>query len=178
MAVAKQFGDAEWAKLDTNTVSLQHPSAVAALVSGNQDLAAHFASPPFTLAEAKSPRVHAVLRSPDVLGEITLDMVSGAKRFTGANPGHVRAFLAAQAEANAIIANDPARATQLFIQNSGSKIDPAEIEDVLKDPQTRFDTLPHGFMQYVSFMQRAGTIRTVPTEWREAFVSELQGDGS
>ena len=178
MAVAKQFGDANWAQLDTNTVSLQHPSAVAALVSGNQDLAAHFASPPFTLAEAKSPRVHAVLRSPDVLGEITLDMVSGAKRFTAANPGHVRAFLAAQAEANAIIATDPARATQLFIQNSGSKIDPAEIEDVLKDPQTRFDTLPHGFMQYVSFMQRAGTIRTVPQNWHDAFVPELEGAGS
>ncbi len=44
---------------------------------------------------------------------VSLDMVSGAKRFTAANPGHVRAFLAAQAEANKLIADDPARATQL-----------------------------------------------------------------
>lgn len=178
MAVAKQFGDANWAKLDDNTVSLQHPSAVAALVSGNQDVAAHFASPPFTLAEAASARVHAVLRSPDVLGDITLDMVFGAKRFTAANPGHVKAFLAAQTEANALIASDPARATELFIQNSGSKVNPAEITDVLKDPQTKFDTIPHGFMQYAAFMQRAGTIKTVPKDWQDAFVPELQGDGS
>ncbi len=176
--VAKTFGDANWDRLDVNTVSLQHPSAVAALVSGNQDLAAHFASPPFTLAEAKSPRVHAVLRSPDLLGDITLDMVYGTKRFTAANPGHVKAFIAAQSEANALIASDPARATQLFVQNSGSKIDPAEIEAVLKDPQTKFDILPHGFMQYVEFMKRAGTIRVVPAAWHDAFVPELEGSGS
>ena len=178
MAAAKVFGDAEWARLDVNTVSLQHPSAVQALLSGNKDLAAHFASPPFTLAEAASPNIHAVLRSPDVVGDITLDMVFGAKRFTSANPLHVRAFLAAQREANEIIARDPARAVALFIQNSGSKVDPASIEAVLRDPQTRFDTVPHGVMQYVSFMQRAGTIRVVPGGWREAFVPELEGEGS
>jgi NitT/TauT family transport system substrate-binding protein len=178
MIAAKAFGDANWDKLDVNTVSLQHPSAVAALVSGNKDLAAHFASPPFTLAEAASPKVHAVLRSPDTLGDITLDMVYGTKKFADGNPGLVRAFLAAQAEANNIIAKDPAQATALFVQNSGSKVNPAEIEGVLRDPQTRFSTLPHGFMQFVAFMQRAGTIKTVPKDWREAFVKELEGSGS
>lgn len=178
MIAAKAFGDANWDKLDVNTVSLQHPSAVAALVSGNKDLAAHFASPPFTLAEAASPKVHAVLRSPDTLGDITLDMVYGTKKFADGNPGLVRAFLAAQAEANDIIVKDPAQATALFVQNSGSKVNPAEIEGVLRDPQTRFSTLPHGFMQFVAFMQRAGTIKTVPKDWREAFVKELEGSGS
>jgi len=64
------------------------------------------------------------------------------------------------------------------VQNSGSKVNPAEIEGVLRDPQTRFSTLPHGFMQFVAFMQRAGTIKTVPKDWREAFVKELEGSGS
>ena len=178
MIVAKVFGDAAWDRLDVNTVSLQHPSAVAALVSGNRDLAAHLASPPFTLAEAKSPLVHTVLRSPDYIGDITLDMVFGAKRFTAANPGHVRAVIAAQGEANAMIAGDPAEAVRLFIQNSGSKLDPGEIEPVLRDPQTRFDTAPHGFMQYVDFMHRAGTLKTVPGTWHDAFVPELEVEGS
>ncbi len=178
MICAKTFGDASWDKLDTNTIALQHPTAVAALVSGNRDVAAHFASPPFTLAEAKSPNIHAVLRSPDTLGDITLDMVFGAKRFTSANPGHVKAFIAAQAEANDLIASNPAEATRLFIQNSGSKVDPAEIIDVLKDRQTKFDILPHGFMQYVDFMHRAGTIKVVPAAWHDAFVPELEGAGS
>ena len=178
MIAAKAFGDAHWDRLDVNTVSLQHPSAVAALVSGNKDLAAHFASPPFTLAEAASPNIHAVLRSPDTLGDITLDMVYGTKAFADGSPGLVKAFLAAQAEANALIARDPAQATALFIQNSGSKVNPADIEGVLRDPQTRFDTVPHGFMQFVTFMQRAGTIKVVPGVWRDAFVKELEGDGS
>jgi NitT/TauT family transport system substrate-binding protein len=151
---------------------------VTALLSGNKDVAAHFASPPFSLAEAASPHVHAVLRSADVLGDITLDMVFGAKRFTSANPGHVKAFIAALTEANALIAKDPAKATALFIKNSGSKVNPAEIEDVLRDPHTRFDTLPHGFMKYATFMQRAGTIRAAPARWQDAFVPELAGDGS
>ena len=178
MIAAKAFGDAHWDRLDVNTVSLQHPSAVAALVSGNKDLAAHFASPPFTLAEAASPNIHAVLRSPDTLGDITLDMVYGTKAFADGSPGLVKAFLAAQAEANALIARDPAQATALFIQNSGSKVNPADIEGVLRDPQTRFDTVPHGFMQFVAFMQRAGTIKVVPGVWRDAFVKELEGNGS
>ena len=105
-------------------------------------------------------------------------MVFAAKRFTAANPGHVAAFLAAQQEANTLIATDPAEATRLFIQNSGSKVDPAEITEVLRDPQTKFDTLPHGFMQYAAFMQRAGTIKTAPHDWHDAFVPQLEGNGS
>ena len=122
--------------------------------------------------------MHAVLRSPDVVGDITLDMVFAAKRFTDANPAHVKAFLTAQRTANALIKRDPQKATELFIQNSGSKVNPEEILGVLRDPQTKFETAPHGFMQYVDFMHRAGTIKTVPKDWKEAFVPELDETGS
>ena len=178
MISAKILGEANWAALDTNVISLSHPNAVTALLSGNKDVAAHFASPPFIQAEAANPKIHAILRSPDTLGDITLDMVYAPKRFTNPNPGIVKAFIAAQQEANALIASDPARATALFIQNSGSKLDPAELQAVLKDPQTKFDTLPHGFMQYVAFMQKSGAIKTIPNDWHEAFVPELTGQGS
>ncbi len=142
MAVAKTFGDANWAKLDGNTITMQHPLAVQALIAGKTEVAAHFASPPFTLAEAKAPNIHPVLRSPDILGDITLDMVFAAKRFTDSNPGHVKAFLAAQRAANKLIADDPARATQLFIQNSGSKIDPEEILGVSARPPNQIRHRP------------------------------------
>jgi NitT/TauT family transport system substrate-binding protein len=178
MIVAKQFGDDAWARLDPNTVTMQHPIAVAALIGGRSEIAAHLASPPFTLAEAASPNVHAVLRSPDVVGDITLDMVYGTKRFADANPGQVKAFIAAQRAANEIIRTDPERATALFVQNSGSKVNPDEILGVLRDPQTKFDTAPHGFMRYVDFMHRAGTIKTVPESWKDAFVPELDESGS
>lgn len=178
MAAAQVFGETEWARLDTNTISLQHPNAAAALISGNRDVAAHFASPPFSLAEAAAPNIHTVLRSPDVVGDITIDMVFGARRFTSANPRLVRAFLAAQREANALIASNPGEAAALFIRNSGTKVDPAEIVRLLRDPETRFDTTPHGFMQFARFMLRAGTIRMAPKDWRDAFVPELEGDGS
>ncbi len=178
MASAQAFGDQEWARMDVNTVSMQHPLATSALIGGKAEIAAHFASPPFTLTEAAAPNVHAVLRSPDVAGNITLNMVFAAKRFTTANPRHVRAFLAAQRAANALIAGDPVEAARLFIRNSGSKVNPESILGVLRDKQTRFETAPHGFMKYVDFMQRAGTIRVVPKAWDESFVPELEEAGS
>jgi len=57
-------------------------------------------------------------------------------------------------------------------------VDPESILGVLRDKQTRFETAPHGFMKYVDFMQRAGTIRVVPKDWKEAFVPELDESGS
>lgn len=178
MASAKEFGDAQWARMDPNTVTMQHPVAVAALLSGKTEIAAHFASPPFTLVEEKAPNVHAVLRSPDVVGTITLDMVFAAKRFADANKAHIQAFLAAQRAANALIARDPEKATALFLQNSSTKVDPESILGVLRDKATRFETAPQGFMRYVDFMQRAGTIRAAPKEWKEAFVPQLEEAGS
>ncbi len=173
MAAAKTFGDANWAKLDVNTVTMQHPLAVAALIGGKTEIAGHFASPPFTIAEAAAPNIHAVLRSPDVVGDITLDMVFAAKRFADANPGIVTAFLAAQRAANHLIESDPARAAALFIQNSNSKAGPAELLDVLRDPHTRFEMIPRGFGDYAEFMRRAGTIKTVPADWKDVFVPQL-----
>ena len=56
-------------------------------------------------------------------------------------------------------------------------MNPTEIEGVLKDPQTQFDIIPHGFMQYVDFMHRGGAVKTPPKDWHECFVAELTGTG-
>jgi NitT/TauT family transport system substrate-binding protein len=174
MAAAKQFGQADWARLDSMTMSLAHPDAVAALLSGRTEVAAHFASPPFSVIEGRDPRIHAVINSVDVVGDITLDMVFGAKRFTDANPGLVACYLAAQEEANVLIRDNPTDAAAAFAQNSRAKVDPHEVVAMLADPQTVFETTPRGVMQYVAFMQRADTIRTVPTAWAELFVPQLR----
>src|SRR5215813_12300636 len=47
MAAAKEFGEQNYEKLDPLTVSLPHPDAAAALLSGSGTITAHFASPPF-----------------------------------------------------------------------------------------------------------------------------------
>lgn len=49
MAVAKEFGEANYEKLDSLTVSMPHPEAMTALMSGSAGINAHFSSPPFQI---------------------------------------------------------------------------------------------------------------------------------
>jgi NitT/TauT family transport system substrate-binding protein len=47
MAAAKEWGDANFAKLDPLTVSMAHPDGMIALLSGKGEIDNHFTSPPF-----------------------------------------------------------------------------------------------------------------------------------
>src|SRR6266478_9458859 len=48
MAAAKEWGDKEYEKLDSLTVSMSHPDSLTALLSGSGTISGHFASPPFS----------------------------------------------------------------------------------------------------------------------------------
>lgn len=175
MAAAKEFGPSNYAKLDTLTVSLAHPEAVGALLSGKTEITAHFTSPPFSYQEAKDPKISRVLSSADVLGNITLDVVFALKQFTDQNPKLTSAFMAAQEEANAYIAKDKKGAAEIFLRVSKMKATQAEVEKMLADPDTQFSTTPVGTMQYVEFMGLAGTIKTRPGKWSDLYVGEFAG---
>ncbi len=47
MAAAKQWGNAQFKKLDPITQTVPHPDAAAALIAGKTELNAHFGGPPF-----------------------------------------------------------------------------------------------------------------------------------
>jgi NitT/TauT family transport system substrate-binding protein len=173
MAVAKQFGIEHYAKLDPLTVGLPHPDALAALLSGKTEITAHFTSPPFSYQELEDPRIHRVFSSTEVLGNITLDVVYSLKRFADKNPMLVKAFMAAQNQANAYIAADRKGAAETFLRISKIKMPLGMVEKILADPDTRFSTTPNGVMRYAEFMHRAGTIKVLPREWADLFVSEL-----
>ncbi|GAB3629197.1 nitrate/sulfonate/bicarbonate ABC transporter periplasmic protein [Pandoraea terrae] len=175
MAVAKTFGVENYAKLDPQTVSLSHPEAVSALLSGKTEITAHFTSPPFSYQEVKDPKIRRVLNSTDVLGNITIDVLFAPKQFADQNPKLVQAILAAQDEAAAYIAKDRAGAAKTFLRVSKINLPQAEIETMLADPGMQFSTTPNGLMQYVEFMGRAGTIKTRPAKWSDLFVPAIAG---
>ncbi|MEA2758479.1 MAG: sulfonate transport system substrate-binding protein, partial [Methylobacteriaceae bacterium] len=66
MAAAREWGQENFGKLDSLTVSMPHPEAMNALYAGA--ITAHFSSPPFQYAEVKHTGVHRVLNSYDILG--------------------------------------------------------------------------------------------------------------
>src|SRR6202030_1468423 len=68
MAAAKEFGLAEYGRLDKLTVALSHPDGMSMLVNKKTEISAHFTSPPFQNIEMKTPGVHTVLTSEQVMG--------------------------------------------------------------------------------------------------------------
>ncbi|MFG6467592.1 ABC transporter substrate-binding protein [Roseateles sp. BYS87W] len=173
MVAAKTFGVDQYDKLDANTVSLAHPEAMNALLTGKTEINAHLTSPPFAYIEAQNPKVHRVFDSTEVLGNITLDVVFAAKRFVDDRPKHVNAFLAAQEEANALIAKDRKAAAQIYLKVSNAKVSMDEVEKMLADPAMKFSTTPVSVMDYAVFMSKAGTIKTKPAKWTDLFVPNL-----
>ncbi|QDL36150.1 ABC transporter substrate-binding protein [Rhodoferax sediminis] len=174
MAAAKTFGIENYAKLDPLTVSLSHPDAVGALLGGKTEITAHFTSPPFSYQEAKDPKITRVLNSSDLLGNITLDVVFAPRQFTEANPKLTAAFMAAQEEANAYIAANRKGAAETFLRISKIKMTQPEVEQILADKDTQFSTTPDGLMNYVTFMDKAKTIKTRPAKWSDMFVPAFQ----
>src|SRR6185436_4998869 len=61
MYAAEKYGVAEAFRFDRYTVTMTHPDALIAMLSGAGQIDAHFTSPPFHQRERKDPRVHTVL---------------------------------------------------------------------------------------------------------------------
>jgi NitT/TauT family transport system substrate-binding protein len=169
MAAAKEFGDADYAKLDPITVALPHPEALTVMLSGKSEINSHMASPPFSYVEEANPAIHRVLNTVDVLGNITLDMTYTSRRFFEANPKLCAAFIAAMDEANALIARDRKKAAEIYLAVSKQKASAEEILKILSDPNSKFSTIPDGTMKYAEFMARVGTIKAKPGSWKELF---------
>ena len=123
-------------------------------MGGKTEVAAHFASPPYSILELQDPRIHRVIAASEVLGDATLDVVYAPQRFVKANPGIASAFLAAMDAACALIAADPAAAADSFIRLSAARMKPDDVLAMVRDPDTRFSATPSGVMRYAGVHAR------------------------
>jgi ABC-type nitrate/sulfonate/bicarbonate transport system substrate-binding protein len=92
------------------------------MLSGRSEINAHVASPPFSFIELDNPNIRKVANSADILGDMTLVMSATPKRFHDANPLLCKAYLAALAEANQMIATDPQAAADTYNEVSPTKV--------------------------------------------------------
>jgi NitT/TauT family transport system substrate-binding protein len=172
MAAEKELG--QFDKLDALTVSMPHPDATAALLSGKSEITAHFTSPPFVQQQLKDSRVHKVLSSYDVLGgPHTFNVLYTTAAFGDANPKTVAAIIAALEEANGWIASDPRGAAELYIKAEGSKLAPDFVEAIIRDPDVKFTVAPQKAEAFAEFQYRVGTIKVKPASWKDLFYGEL-----
>lgn len=175
MAAAQAFGPENYAKLDSLTVGMPHPDALAAMLSGKTEITAHFSSPPFSYIEADQPGFHRVINSADVLGPMTIIMAFATRRFCEANPKVATAFVAALDEATRFVADHKAEAARFYNELAAVKTKDEELMRMLNDPDTHYSVAPEGTMKYAEFMNRIGTLKGKPATWKELFFPAVHG---
>jgi len=174
MAVAKEWGDSNYEKLDSLTVSMPHPDAMTALLSGG--ITAHFSSPPFQYQEKAKPGLHAVISNYDILGgPATFNVVWTTSKFHDANPKAYGAFVAALEEATKLIVKDKRAAAEIYKRMSGTAESLDELVKQLSDPQVEFTLTPHRTMKTAEFMHKIGRIAKKPSDWKELYFSNVHG---
>lgn len=177
MAAARAFGEANFARLDDITVSMKHPDAMAALLSGKTEITAHFANSPFQEAELQNPGMRRVLNSYEVTdGPSTLNSLYTIAKFRERNPQGYRAVVAALKEAVEIINRDKKAAAQVYVEEERSKLSPDFVHKILSSRDFIVTTTPQGIMKYAEFMHRTKSIRNRPASWKDVYFPEIHNE--
>ncbi|UOD32098.1 ABC transporter substrate-binding protein [Massilia violaceinigra] len=171
MAAARQWGTAEFKKLDRLTQALPHPDAAAAIIAGQTEINAHFATPPYQEQElAANPKAHIVLDSYEVQGGPGSSTVLYATdKYLKDNPKTYRAFVDALAEAAQFISASPEAAADAYLRVNKSSIDRALLLKVIKNPKVQFQVAPQNTFGLAQFLFQAGALKKQPASWRDYF---------
>jgi NitT/TauT family transport system substrate-binding protein len=174
MAAEQAFGEGQQNKLDDITVSMAHPDAAAALLGGASEIDAHFTSPPFSEQELANPKIHKVLSNYDLMGgPATFNVLYAPASFHDANPKTYRALLVALDRAMAAIKADPTAAAALYIKAEGSKLTPAFVEGIIRDPENDFTATPLQTLKTARFLYKTGAVKVNADDWRALFFPEI-----
>lgn len=176
MAAAKEFGQDSYAKLDKLTVTMKHPDAMAALLSGKSEITGHLTSPPFMFQELDDKRVRTVLNSYDVLGgPHTFNVITTTKSFHDNNPKTYAAVYAALEEAIAYINKNKRQAAEVYRSASKTKESLDDLIREISQPTLSYTTTPLNVAKFSDFMYKTGTIKTKPKSWKELFFPNVHG---
>jgi len=177
MAAAHAFGADKRAALDPLTVSMGHPTAAIAVISGKSEVDSHFSYPPYSVEELRTPGVHAVLWANDVTNgpATTIEVVTPA-RIVNEHPQWVDAWLAAQREASDFINRHTREAAQIYLEmTKEQKLGADDLVKILSDPQVRIGVEPHNTMVFAKYMHDVGTLKQMPASWKDYFWPVAQG---
>jgi NitT/TauT family transport system substrate-binding protein len=179
MQSEKLFGSGRYDKLRPQVVAMPHADAINALLSGSSEITAYFSSPPFTQIALRSPKIHAVLDSADVVGEASFLIVGATRHYADARPKIAAIVAKALQEAADFIKSDPHRAAEIYLKYEPSKtLDVATVESVLKDLQDNFGDSVHGVQAYADFMKTLGQLKNAPKSWKQIVAPAIANTSS
>src|ERR1041385_2334942 len=172
MAAAKEFGEANYEKLDPLTVSMGHPDAFAALNSGTE-VGSHFSSAPFQYRQLKMPGYHQVISSYDIIGPHSVSCISMTTKFHDGNPKMVAALLGAMKEATAWIKADKKAAAEAYLRVTKDKMPVEEMIAILNDPTMVITIVPKGADKISEFLVKVGRIKAKPDRWQDYYFGDV-----
>lgn len=174
MAAAKVWGDANYQKLDRLTVSMKHPDAMAAMLSGQGEITAHFTAAPYDFQELENPNIHKVLDSFEVYGgPATLIVLYATMKFHDQNPKVYEAVLKALEQADALIKQDKRRAAEMYLEVTKEKTPLEAMIKMLNNPKINFTLTPSATFPVAQFMHRIGRIKNQPESWKDLFFPDI-----
>jgi len=174
MAAAKLWGQDQYARLDPFTITRAHPDAAAAVMSKATEVNSHYSVAPYYYLELATPGVHLVLKSYDTLGgPATNGVMLMTKKFRDANPKVTAAVFGALSDAEDFINKNPSQAAQIYIKTTNEKRSTlAELTKYISDPDNVWTTAPQQSMEFASFMHKVGTMRRLPSSWKDMYMPE------
>ncbi|MGP0091270.1 MAG: ABC transporter substrate-binding protein [Xanthobacteraceae bacterium] len=174
MYAKTKYGAAEVFRFDPYTVSLTHPDAMVAMLSGRTEIKAHYASSPFHQRERKDPSVRTIMTSSEVMGgSTTFTMIATTQKFHDANPKVYAAFVGALKQAFAMIEKDKKTAAAVLLEAMGGRgWSVEELVEILDDADTKYTTTPENVMKYAEFMHGIGSIKNRPGSIAELFFGD------
>jgi NitT/TauT family transport system substrate-binding protein len=179
MYAKKKYGAANTFKYDRYTITMQHPDGVVALLTGNKQITAHYASPPFHQRERKEPNIRTIMTSDDVMGgATTFTMISTTTKFHDKNPKAYAAFVAALKQSFEMIRSDRKAAAQVLLDSMGGKgWTVEELAEMLNDPKIYYTTKPENVMKYAAFMHEIGSLKNEPAAIKDLFFDDADVSG-
>jgi NitT/TauT family transport system substrate-binding protein len=176
MAAAKQWGQANFAKLDPLTVGMSPPDATVALLSDSADITSVFSVPPFQYQQLEKPGIHTVLNSYEVFGgPHTFTVAWTASQFRDKNSALYKALVAAFQEATDMLNKDVKPAAQYWIDDVKSKMPVDKVAEIASGKQVTWTMGPESTMKYAAFMHAVGSIKAAPADWKDLFFPEVHG---
>lgn len=174
MAAAKTFGPDQYTRLDKLTVTLPHPEAYTALLSGKSEITGHFGNSPFIYQELDNPKIHRLLSSEEILGGLgTVTSIFTTAKVRNANPKAYKAVLEGVTEAIDIINRDKALAARIFVEEEKSSLTAEYVQKLLEAPSALYSAAPVNSFQFAEFMSRTGTLKNKPASWRDYYFPDI-----
>jgi NitT/TauT family transport system substrate-binding protein len=172
MAAAKEFGEANYEKLDPLTVSMGHPDAFAAVNSGTE-VSSHFSSAPFQYRQLKMAGYTQVISSYDIIGPHSVSCIVMQTKFHDGNPKLVGAILAAMKEATAWIKADKRAAAEAYLRVTKDRMPVEELMAMLNDPNIVITIVPKGADKIGEFLHKVGRVKVKPDRWQDYYFGDV-----